>query len=379
MISLPNLACLVCEPYLLREALRFVLMINVNAHKYNLRYLHIKFPDKEFLSSVANICPDVSELVIEDQGRDCAEAIAKFKNLKVWRACARITLLRFLKCLCRPLQILKLENYTWRVRDDESLHRGIFSNLTKLVLKNPKQIQVDKGFLVKLGSYCLELKHLSFTLYQRDHFGNKAYLIRARKTPFFPKLESLTLDGDVSLGLIETFLLSVINLKSLGKSHLSRRFINMTFQPILAIFIHNLGFPSGRFDTLMLCMARERLLEGLTDLQCFQWRVSLETMLFIIDQCPKLRHIWGLDLLMLSPEAIATIQQHIKRNNRDIALHDVITFNGSAGDDNKGIPFLSERSKHRVEAAEQLSDEERHEIILREGTMEDLLKEYCLL
>ena len=45
-------------------------------------------------------------------------------------------------------------------------------------------------------------------------------------------------------------------------------------------------------------------------------------MLFIVDQCPRLRHIWGLDLLMLSPASIAAVQNHIKRNNRWIDVHD---------------------------------------------------------
>ena len=45
-------------------------------------------------------------------------------------------------------------------------------------------------------------------------------------------------------------------------------------------------------------------------------------MLFIVDQCPSLRHIWGLDLLMLSLASIAAVQNHIERNNRWIDLHD---------------------------------------------------------
>ena len=45
-------------------------------------------------------------------------------------------------------------------------------------------------------------------------------------------------------------------------------------------------------------------------------------MLFIVDQCPSLRHIWGLDLLMLSPASIAAVQNHIRRNNRWIDVHD---------------------------------------------------------
>ena len=59
----------------------------------------------------------------------------------------------------------------------------------------------------------------------------------------------------------------------------------------------------------------------------FQWDVSLETMLFIVDSCPQLRDIWGLDLLMLSPASISAIQSHIRRNNRWIGkFHFVKSF-----------------------------------------------------
>ena len=50
-------------------------------------------------------------------------------------------------------------------------------------------------------------------------------------------------------------------------------------------------------------------------------------MLFIVDQCPSLRHIWGLDLLMLSPASIAAVQKHIQRNNRFIDVHDGMSGN----------------------------------------------------
>ena len=56
-----------CEPYLLREALRFVELINVNSHTYKLAYLHIKFPDSAVTNAIRRLCPDVKELVLEDQ------------------------------------------------------------------------------------------------------------------------------------------------------------------------------------------------------------------------------------------------------------------------------------------------------------------------
>ena len=42
---------------------------------------------------------------------------------------------------------------------------------------------------------------------------------------------------------------------------------------------------SGAFDVMMLRMARDGFLSNLENLQCFQWEVCLETMLFIVDQC----------------------------------------------------------------------------------------------
>ena len=125
---------------------------------------------------------------------------------------------------------------------------------------------------------------------------------------------------------------------------------------------------------MMLRLTHRGHLRHLTHLTCFQWPVSLETMLFLIDQCPDLATIYGLDMLMLCPRSIALIQTHIRRNNRAIDLRC-----DSTSSPPRGIPFLSERSKHRVEAAEQVSGDERFEHILREGTLEDLLKEVYLL
>ena len=49
LIALPKLSLLMCEPYLLREAIKFVHTINVNALTYKLMYLHTRFPDRDFL------------------------------------------------------------------------------------------------------------------------------------------------------------------------------------------------------------------------------------------------------------------------------------------------------------------------------------------
>ena len=158
LISLPRLTLLICEPYLLREGIKFVHSINVNSFTYKLTYLHTRFPDRDFLMyvlitcfheswiflfvfffsrkklvfstkitvimafynlfwflnenplrtdqskrqnsrkqfrfrrfrirenmwwthyrSATSLCPNIKELVIEDQGRDCAEALTRMK------------------------------------------------------------------------------------------------------------------------------------------------------------------------------------------------------------------------------------------------------------------------------------------------------------
>lgn len=330
MISLPNLHLLICEPYLLREALRFVHMINVNSHTYQLKYLHCKFPDREFLYSVNRLCPMINELVIEDQSRDCVEVLPNFRHLHT----------------------LKLENCSWTARE-EPCYKMVFSNLIKLELKNPKTLIIDQHFILKLGKWCPNLTKLSITLYQPDVLTKPMAL--GSNAEFFPKLESLAIDGDVSLHLIETLLISS-TLKS------------------LTIYIHDLSVSSGQFDNLMLKMARNGHLSQVETLQCFQWKVSLETMLFVIDSCVNLRNIWGLDLLMMCPVSIRTIQEHIARNNRWIDLHDVSFFEKS-----RGISFLSEKSKRRVQAAEQMGDRDMLEHLLGEQTLDDLLKEVNLL
>lgn len=337
LISLPRLTLLMCEPYLLREGIKYVHGINVNSLTYKLTYLHTRFPDRDFLMSATSLCPDIKELVIEDQGRDCAEALTRMKGL----------------------DSLTLENYTWHSRD-EKYYQACFSNLTKLVLKNPKMIGIDVEFLEKLGEWCKVLKSLTITLYHRDLFSR---VYKFRGPNFFPTLEALTIDGDVSLCLIETLLTSA------GEGELKS----------LTIYIHQLGIPSGAFDVMMLRMARDGCLKNLENLQCFQWEVSLETMLFIVDQCPKLRHIWGLDLLMLSPQSITAVQQHIVNNNREITLHDGMSTSDERA--SKGIPFLSERSKRRVEVADQAIDDDHADQIAVVGdrAFEEILREVSLL
>ena len=111
----------------------------------------------------------------------------------------------------------------------------------------------------------------------------------------------------------ESFTITYIYLKILEINLWTFWISNILRILIAIIFFFNLG---------SIYFFRDGILSNLENLQCFQWEVCLETMLFIIDQCPVLRHIWGLDLLMLSPQSITAIQQHITKNNRHIDLHD---------------------------------------------------------
>ena len=82
-------------------------------------------------------------------------------------------------------------------------------------------------------------------------------------------------------------------------------------------------------------------------------------MLYLIDQSPSLTCIWGLDLLMMSPAGVSTIKDHIRLNNLNIDTHD-----GISPDQPKGLPFLSERSQHRVESADHTAQADLENILM---------------
>ena len=77
---------------------------------------------------------------------------------------------------------LTLENYTWHTKD-EKYYEDCFSNLTKLVLKNPKMVGIDVEFLDKLGNWCKNLTTLTLTLYDRDSFTR---VYKFKNTTSFP-------------------------------------------------------------------------------------------------------------------------------------------------------------------------------------------------
>ena len=123
------------------------------------------------------------------------------------------------------------------------------------------------------------------------------------RSEFFPRLKSLTIEGDASLCLMETLISSITNLAT------------------LSIFVHSFSVPTGQFDAMILNQVHDNLsllpcpttllqvkcgnLAKLETLQCFQWEVSLDTMLYLIDQSTQLRKsaaTGGRQFLMIFPQ-----------------------------------------------------------------------------
>jgi len=316
IITLPKLTLLVCEPYLMREAIKFLYPINVNCVTYSLVYLHARFPSRDFLLTAAAMSPKISELRMEDPNKDVAQALEKMSNL----------------------QKLVMTNYSW-IAQDEIFYKPAFERLRTLVLRNPKISGVNIDFLKKIGSWCKNLTTFSLTLYYRDLLTST---VRMRdRSEFFPNLKNLTIEGDASLCLMETMISSITNLES------------------LSIFVHSFSVPSGQFDAMILNMVKAGNLAQLKTLQCFQWEVSLDTMLYLIDQTIGLKTIWGLDLLMMSPTGVKTIQDHIRKNNLNIDVHD-----GISPEPPKGLKFLSEHSQQRVESADRSAQADLESILV---------------
>ena len=108
------------------------------------------------------------------------------------------------------------------------------------------------------------------------------------RSEFFPRLRNLTIEGDASLCLMETLISSITNLAT------------------LSIFVHSFSVPTGQFDAMILNQVHHQPqsdaksfsrsfqvkcgnLSKLETLQCFQWEVSLDTMLYLVDQSAQLR------------------------------------------------------------------------------------------
>lgn len=72
-----------------------------------------------------------------------------------------------------------------------------------------------------------------------------------------------------------------------------------------------------------------------------------------------LARIWGLDLLMMSPAGVTTIREHIRKNNLSIDVHD-----GISPEPARGLGFLSERSRHRVEGSDRAAQADLETLLL---------------
>jgi len=194
-------------------------------------------------------------------------------------------------------------------------------------------------FLRKIGLWCVNLTTFTLTLYYRDLLTSTTRV--KDRSEFFPRLRNLTIEGDASLCLMETLISSITNLAT------------------LSIFVHSFSVPTGQFDAMILNQVKCGNLSKLETLQCFQWEVSLDTMLYLIDQSTQLRKIWGLDLLMMSPNGVATIRDHIRKNNLNIDVHD-----GISPEPPKGLHFLSERSQHRVESSDRAAQADLESLLI---------------
>ena len=132
-------------------------------------------------------------------------------------------------------------------------------------------------------------------------------------------------EGDIAIKLIETCLFAI---KKLEK---------------LSIYVHGFNFNSGVMDQLILNLVKNGHFSQLQYLQCYYWEVSLETLLYLIDQS-SLRTIWGLDLLNMTEESKETIRNHIRKNNFNINL-----FDGLAPDPSFGLQFLDKKMCKQVD------------------------------
>ena len=181
-------------------------------------------------------------------------------------------------------------NFAWSNIDET--HQATFSRLTSLTLRNPKY-SIQTADLARLGEWCPSLETLTLADYNRDYLP--APLVLNRRASFFPALTTLVLEGDISLHLVASFLNSLNNLKQ------------------LSILVSNFSIPAEDLDSLLLEVTKAGNLQYLQYLQVYQWGdISLETILYLIDQAQHLTTIWGLNLLSLSDSAREIITSHIR-------------------------------------------------------------------
>ena len=95
--------------------------------------------------------------------------------------------------------------------------------------------------------------------------------------------------------------------------------------------------------------------------QCYHWEVSLETLLYLIDQSGHLRTIWGLDMLALGDADKETVRSHVRKNNLNIEM-----FDGLAPEPGFGLEFLDKKLSKRFDRLHEYNHQMELENILVE-------------
>lgn len=318
LMALPNLSLLVIDPHLLKEAIKFLHSVNVHSKTFSLRYMHLRFTSKDFLYTVADMFPKLSTLRLEEPSKDVSQSLSQI----------------------RTLDNLTLSCYAWNTINEIQMKTSL-ENLRVLMLRNPKIMGIDINFLKNLGKWCVHLESLTIALYS-EVFLTSSQRISTRDV-FFPKLKCLMFEGDISIFLIETILFAVKNLEK------------------LSIYVHGFNFSPGVLDQLLLNLVKNGNLTNLEYLQCYHWEVSLETLLYLIDQSVYLRTVWGLNMLTLCDKSKETIKNHIKKNNLNIDI-----FDGLAPEQTFGLEFFDQKFSRKFDRLHEYNHQIELENILME-------------
>ena len=320
MAALRGLSLLVCDPHLMKEAIAFLHGLSIS-RTFSLTQLHLRFANRETLFRVSSLLPGLSSLHLVEASHDVGLPLIQMNKLRS----------------------LQLTSFAWLTLDD-TYFSTTFESLTSLTLRYPQKC-VEPIHVTNLGMWCQCLQSLSLYFYERDSFIIPA--IHSDKESFFPALKTLVFEGDISINLLASFLMSLRDLRQ------------------LSIFVTSFSISAGEMDSLLLQVVKAGRLAELQVLQCYQWEVALETILYLIDQTPSLTAIWGINLLNLSDQSKEAVRTHIRKNNFNISLND-----GIAPEQSRGLDWIGERINQR---------EVRLNNFTRQTHLEEILIELNLL
>ena len=320
LTAVPALTLLSCEPLIMQEAIASLYSLSVS-RTFSLTHLQLRFANRETLFRVSSLFPSLTSLHLVEPNTDVGLALSQMTNLLS----------------------LQCTSFTWDIIED-TYFSALCRNLTSLTLKFPRN-SIEPSHLLRIGECCQSLQSLTLAFYIRDSFI--VPVTSPTRQPFFPQLKNLVLEGDISINLLASFLSSLKCLRQ------------------LSVLVSSFSIPSGEMDSLLLEVVKAGGLASLQYLQCYQWDVSLETILYMIDQTPALNTIWGLDLLLICQKSRETVESHIRKNNFNISLND-----GIAPEQSRGLDWISEKINHREI---RLSD------FSRQTNLEEILVELNLL